>query len=72
MLESRKLMLMISLTINDVQQSTVPAIVDMGTNCSCINTDFQHEYFPGIKLEKIKNPHRKSGFRKLSRSNRDD
>ena len=47
-------MLTISLMINDEQQSVIPAIVDMGANCSCINTDFQNMYFPGSKLEKLK------------------
>ena len=45
-------MLMISLTLNDVSNSTVTAIVDTGANCSCINTDFQNKYFPNIRIEK--------------------
>ena len=32
----------------------VPAIIDTGVNCSCINAEFQDQYFPGIKLEKLK------------------
>ena len=52
MIENKKPMLMISLTINDSQNSTVPVIIDMGANCSCINTEFHGQYFPGMKLQK--------------------
>ena len=54
MIENKKPMLMISLTINDSQNSTIPAIIDMGANCSCINTDFHGQYFPGMKLQKLR------------------
>ena len=47
-------MLTISLMINDEQQSVIPAIVDTGAHCSCIDTAFQNMYFPGSKLEKLK------------------
>ena len=47
-------MLMISLTINDSQNSTIPARIDTGANCSCINTEFHGQYFPGMKLQKLR------------------
>ena len=53
MIENKKPMLMISLTTNDSQNSTVPAIIDTGANCSCINTEFHDQYFPRIKLQKL-------------------
>ena len=46
MIENKKPMLMISLTINDSQNSIVPAIIDTGANCSCINAEFHDQYFP--------------------------
>ena len=54
MIENKKPMLMISLTINDSQNSTVPAIIDTGANCSCINTEFHGQYFPGMKLQRLR------------------
>ena len=45
---------MISLTINDSRNSMVPAIIDTGANCSCINTEFRNQYFPEIKLQKLR------------------
>ena len=53
MIENKKPMLMISLTINDSQNSTVLVIIDTGANCSCINTEFHGQYFPGMKLQKL-------------------
>ena len=50
-------MLMVSLTINDSQNSTVPVIIDTGANCSCINTEFHGQYFPGTKLQKLRTGH---------------
>ena len=47
-------MLMITLQINDNENSVVPAIVDTGANCSCVNTDFRNKYFPGTKLELLR------------------
>ena len=44
---------MISLTINDSQNSLVPAIIDTGANCSCINIEFHNQYFPQAKLQKL-------------------
>ena len=54
MIENKKPMLMISLTINDSQNSTVPTIIDTGANCSCINTEFHGQYFPQMKLQKLR------------------
>ena len=51
MIENKKPMLMISLTINDSRNSMVPAIIDTGANFSCINTEFHNQYFPEIKLQ---------------------
>ena len=45
---------MISLTINDSQNSMVPAIKDTGANCSCINIKFHKQYFPQAKLQKLR------------------
>ena len=53
MIENKKPMLMISLTINDSQNSIVPAIIDTGANCSCINIEFHDQYFPRSKLQKL-------------------
>ena len=53
MLETKKPMLTISMTVNDASNSTVLAIVNTGANCSCINTDFQSRYFPNTRLEKL-------------------
>ena len=53
MIENKKPMLMISLTINDSQNSIVPAIIDTGANCSCINMEFHDQYFPRMKLQKL-------------------
>ena len=47
-------MLMITLRINDNENSVIPAIVDTGANCSCVNTDFRDKYFPGTKLELLR------------------
>ena len=49
MIENKKPMLMISLTT-----STVPAIIDTGANCSCINTEFHGQYFSRMKLQKLR------------------
>ena len=54
MIKNKKPMMMISLTINDSQNSTVPAIIDTGANCSCINTEFHDQYFPRMKLQKLR------------------
>ena len=54
MIENKKPMLMISLTINDSQNSIVPAIIDTGANCSCINMEFHDQYFPQMKLQKLR------------------
>ena len=54
MIENKKPMLMISLTINDSQNSTVPVIIDTGANCSCINMEFHGQYFPRMKLQKLR------------------
>ena len=54
MIENKKPMLMISLTINYSQNSTVPAIIDTGANCSCINKECHGQYFPGMKLQKLR------------------
>ena len=54
MIENKKPMLMISLTINDSQNSMVPTIIDTGANCSCINTEFHGQYFPRMKLQKLR------------------
>ena len=54
MLETKKPMLTISMTVNDASNSTVLAIVDTGANCSCVNTDFQSRYFPNTRLEKLR------------------
>ena len=53
MIENKKPILMISLTINDSQNSTVPMIIDTGANCSCINTEFHAQYFPQMKLQRL-------------------
>ena len=44
---------MISPTINDSQNSKVPAIIDTGANCSCINMEFHSQDFPQVKLQKL-------------------
>ena len=54
MIENKKPMLMISLTSNDNQNSKVPAIIDTGANCSCINMEFHSQYFPQAKLQKLR------------------
>ena len=54
MIENKRPMLMISLTINNSQNSTVPVIIDTGANCSCINTEFHDQYFPRMKLQKLR------------------
>ena len=54
MIENKKPMLMISLTINNNQNSIVPAIIDTGANCSCINTEFHDQHFPQMKLQKLR------------------